>query len=1011
MNPRTLPRLSALALAFIAPTLMAAEKREIRFNRDIRPILSDNCFQCHGFDEKTRKADRRLDIREGALLEKEGIKAIVPGDLRSSEMHKRIHSEDADEVMPPPKNGKRISKEQRALLDEWIMQGAPYEPHWAYTPPTKTAIPANTHPVDHLIESRLATLGLRLSPEADKRTLARRAHADLTGLPPTPVNVESFEEDKSPDAFERLVDSLIASPHFGERMAIPWLDVVRFADTIGYHSDNPRNIWPYRDYVIKAFTENKRFDQFTIEQLAGDLLPNSTLEQKVASAFNRLLLTTEEGGAQAKDYEARMLTDRVRAVGTVWLAQTIGCAQCHDHKFDPISTRDFYTMGAFFADISEGIIGKREEGILVPQPAEEKKMSEINQQLARLRGDLAAESEERRKQQADWEATLANGPTDVAWTAVSPEKLHADKGSKLNHVGDGIVEVGAANSPAGESYVITFKTPPGTTAGLKLDALRSESLPNQGPGRSPKGAFIINEITIKEGNTPLKISEASATYEAKAHPAKQAIDDKTDERNGWSNSGQTGKDASIYLEMAVPISGEKTITVTLRQTSGDNQTLGRFRISTTQTPAPIRAPNVQYPEEIIKAIILPTEKRTAAQNTKLAAHFRATAPQFAEIRQRISQTETDRLNFEKSVAHCIVSVHTDNKRTVRILPRGDWQNDTGEIVNPELPHYLPRPEDPGRPLTRLDLANWIVSRQNPLTARVFVNRLWKQFFGTGLSKVLDDLGTQGEPPMYAELLDWLACEFVDSGWDVKHMVRLLVTSRAYRQTSTASKDLLAKDPYNRELARQSRWRLDAEFVRDTALSVSGLLNAAIGGPSSKPYQPEGYWENLNFPARTYPNDTDSKQFRRGLYTWWQRSYVHPSMLAFDAPTREECTAERIRSNIPQQALVLLNDPTYVESARNLAARIVLLKEGDVSSRLAWAFSQVLQRHPTKLETDELTALYGKHVREFSETPSSAEALVKIGISERPGNAPQAELAAWTSIARVLLNLHETITRS
>ena len=1011
MNLRTFRRLSALAFACLAPTMMAAEKREIRFNRDIRPILSDNCFQCHGFDEKTRKADRRLDIREGALLEKEGIKAIVPGDLRSSEMHRRIHSEDAEEVMPPPKNGKRISKEQRALLDEWIRQGAPYEPHWAYTPPSKIAVPANTHPVDHLIQSRLATLGLRPSPEADKRTLARRAHADLTGLPPTPENVRSFDEDKSPEAFERLVDSLMASPHFGERMAIPWLDVVRFADTIGYHSDNPRNVWPYRDYVIKSFTENKRFDQFTIEQLAGDLLPNSTLEQKVASAFNRLLLTTEEGGAQAKDYEARMLTDRVRAVGTVWLAQTIGCAQCHDHKFDPISTRDFYTMGAFFADISEGIIGKREEGILVPQPAEEKKISEMNQQLAGLRGELAAESDERRKHQAAWEADLANGPVDVAWTALSPEKLHADKGSKLNHVGEGVIEAATTNSPATDSYVITFKTPPGTTAGLKLDALCSEPLPNNGPGRSPKGAFIINEITIKEGSTPLKISEASATYEAKAHPAKQAIDDKSDERNGWSNSGLTGKDASIYLEMAAPISGEKTITVTLRQTSGDSQTMGRFRISATQSPAPIRAPNVQYPEEIIKAISLPTEKRTAAQNTKLAAHFRATAPEFAEIRQRINQTETERVNFEKSVGHCIVSVHTDNKRTVRILPRGDWQNDAGEIVNPALPHYLPKPEDSERLLTRLDLANWIVSRQNPLTARVFVNRLWKQFFGTGLSKVLDDLGTQGEPPMYAELLDWLACEFMDSGWDVKHMVRLLVTSRAYRQTSTANKDLLARDPYNRELARQSRWRLDAEFVRDTALSVSGLLNAAIGGPSSKPYQPEGYWENLNFPARTYPNDTDSKQFRRGLYTWWQRSYVHPSMLAFDAPTREECTAERIRSNIPQQALVLLNDPTYVESARNLAARIVLLKEADTSSRLAWAFAQVLQRNPTKVEADELTALYGKHVKEFSETPSSAEALVKIGISERPGNAPQAELAAWTSIARVLLNLHETITRS
>ena len=1013
MNHRTLFYL--ISTASLSTSLFSnaqlEDKQEIRFNRDIRPILSDNCFQCHGFDPKNRKADRRLDTREGAIIEKDGVTAIIPGDIKSSELHRRIHSNDPDEVMPPAKNGKHLTEEQRALLDEWIRQGGQYEPHWSYTPPTKKAVPTNIHPVDHFIEARLAKVGLKLSPEADRRTLARRAYMDLTGIPPNPDDVRAFENNESPDAFKRLVDALISSSHYGERMAIPWLDVVRFADTIGYHSDTPRNVWPYRDYVINAFNRNKRFDQFTIEQLAGDLLPNSTLEQKVASAFNRLLLTTEEGGAQAKDYEARMLTDRVRAVGTVWLAQTIGCAQCHDHKIDPISARDFYALGSFFADISEGVIGKREEGILVPTASEEEKLAELNARIALLKNELRSDSEERRIQQVQWEAALSQGPTDVGWTILTPEKLHADRGSKLSHSGDGIIDVPATNSAASDSYFVTVKTPPGTTMGFKLEALSSESLPNRGPGRSPKGAFIINEIIIKDGDRSLKVSEASASHESKTNPAKQAIDEKNDERNGWSNVGLIGQDASIYLEMANPIPEGKTVTIVLRQASGDNQTLGRFRISATQAPAPIRAPRVQFPEEILKIVGMPSQKRSSANSVKLSSHFQATAPQFAELRRSIADSELALSNFEKAVGHCIVSIHTDNRRTVRILPRGDWQNDSGEVIEPALPHYLPRASVPDRLLTRLDLANWIVGKENPLTSRVFVNRLWKQFFGTGLSKVLDDLGTQGEPPLYAELLDWLACEFVDSGWDVKHMVRLIVTSRVYRQASAVSRDLMASDPYNRELARQGRWRLDAEFVRDTALNVSGLLNKAIGGPSCKPYQPEGYWENLNFPARTYPNDKHDRQFRRGLYTWWQRSYLHPSMLAFDAPTREECTADRIRSNIPQQALVLLNDPTYVEAARNLAAKIMLLNGGDTSSRLAWAFAQVLQRAPTETESKELTALYRKHLSEFVASPESAESLMNVGISERPGNASTPEMAAWTSIARVLLNLHETITRS
>ena len=798
LRTRWTTRLAAsLALWLCGSTARAAASEQnaapavparVEFNRDVRPILSDNCFLCHGPDKNRRKADLRLDLRDEALK----AEAFVPGKPDESELVARIFSTDPDELMPPPKSNKKLDARQKEILKRWVQQGAEYQQHWSYEKPVKAQIPTGQNAVDVLVQRRLAEVGLKPSPEADRRTLIRRLSSDLTGLPPTPEEVKAFVEDTSPDAYERLVDRLLASPHYGERMAIGWLDVVRFADTIGYHSDNPRNVWPYRDWVIKSFNDNKPFDRFTLEQIAGDLLPDANTETRVGSAFNRLLLSTEEGGAQPKDYEARMLTDRVRAVGAAWLGQTTGCAQCHDHKFDPFTMRDFYSLGAFFADIQEPIIGRREDGMVVASAEDQKTLARLDAAVAEAKKHLEAVAPQLDAAQAQWEADLSR------YAVTLPELARDSKATPAEKTAARAVQ-----------------------AALKKDA----------KARNPKER------------------EAVQTY---------------------------------------------------------------FRTKAT--------------------------------------------PLFPAERDAVARAERERKAFADGLPKCLVSVHSATPRTVRILPRGNWMNETGEVVKPALPHYLPRPEVTGRDLTRLDLARWLVSRDNPLTARTVMNRLWKQFFGAGLSKQLDDLGAQGEPPSNPALLDWLACEFMDSGWDVKHMVRTIVTSKTYRQTSVATPELLAADPLNRELARQSAYRVDAELVRDNALAVSGLLVAKIGGPSVKPYQPDGYWENLNFPQRQYVADQGDAQHRRGLYTWWQRSFLHPSLLAFDAPSREECCAERNRSNIPQQALVLLNDPTYVEAARAFAARVLRECSGRPEDRLNRAWQLALQRDPRPSEAETVRKL-------------------------------------------------------
>lgn len=858
----------SVLLSLLALVSSAAAAPKVDFNREIRPLLSDNCFACHGPDTKKMKAGLRLDVREAATKPlKSGETAIVPGKPEASELVRRIFAEGSDDLMPPTQSHKTLTAAQKELLKRWIAEGAEYRGHWAYELPKKAAVPAGENPIDFLARARLKDSGLTPSREAERRILVRRLHFDLVGLPPKPDEVAAFERDQSPDAYAKLVDHLLASLHYGERMAIGWLDVVRFADTIGYHSDNPRNIWPYRDYVIRAFNENKPFDQFTREQLAGDLLPDSGLAQKVASGFNRLLLTTEEGGAQPKDYESRQLTDRVRAVGTVWLGQTIGCAQCHDHKFDPITMRDFYSLGAFFADVKEAAIGRREDGMFVPTADQVRELTRHEQEVARLQQEFDAPYPELADAFARWEQTQL--------TAL--ERVEHAKAA-------------------------------------------------------PKGKTALED----EAN----------------------VDDRV-------KAAELAKD--------------------------------------TKPPA----------KELARLLQIPAAERDAKQRASLLAHFKEHAPELADLRKRLAAAKKARADFEATVPRTLVTECDSEPRIVRILPRGDWMVETGEIVGPAFPAFLANVgnESSGQKLNRLDLANWLLSHNNPLTARVVMNRLWKQFFGLGLSKVLDDLGAQGEAPPNQELLDWLACEFRDSGWNIKHMVRLIVTSATYRQTSVATREQLERDPENRLLARQGRWRLEAELVRDNALALAGLLEPTIGGPSAKPYQPDGYWENLNFPPRKYEASTGTDQYRRGLYTWWQRSFLHPSFLAFDAPSREECAAERAVSNIPQQALVLLNDPTYVEAGRAFAVRILREGTGDDTSRISWAWQQALARTPHSKEIATLRALLDKHRGHYQKDKMAAESLLEVGQTPRPADLDAAELAAWTNVARAILNLHETITRS
>ena len=1023
---------SRLAIAGAPAAGVSASASKLAYNREIRPMLSENCFACHGPDKNQRKGKLRLDVREAAIEKK----ALVPGKPQESELVKRLYTTNADDLMPPPESHKKLTAQQKNLLERWIEQGAEYEPHWAYIPAKRPEVPQPRNrqgvrnPIDAFILQTLEAKGLEPSPEADRRTLLRRLSLDLIGLPPTPEEVAAFLRDSGSDAYQRQVDRLLDSPHFGERMAVPWLDVVRFSDTVGYHGDQNQRIFPYRDYVIASFNRNKPFDRFTIEQLAGDLLPDPTAEQLVATGFNRLNMMTREGGAQPKEYLAKYGADRVRTVSTTWLGSTMGCCECHDHKYDPFSTKDFYSMEAFFADLRQW--GVYSDYTYTPNP-DLKGWSndhpfppelEVDSFYLHLRQARLQERIDRLIESAanQWRTNPAGRAAFEDWRRTARAFLKQRPDGWVTAEPTVKLVAKDTNAAAETTFAIrtdrsiVFQGKPIEKTEIKLPlepgwlaALRLELLPHDAHGGSivrgdDESTTISFSAALRRANadtgTTVSFYHAAADHKEERYSDGFAL---IGVKDAWRTSKEARKSpqtAVWLLDQPVRISAGDILTLTLA-----NHAIGRLRVSVTPFASqdPLKAGGGAA---LAQALEKGGNRQSAlvSQTWLLGTGMETNAfGQFKKLNRELLECRNGR-------AFTMVSA-ASKPMVTRVLPRGNWQDESGEVVQPTAPHFLPQiPNPKGRRLTRLDLVQWLVSRDNPLTARTVMNRLWKQFFGTGISAVVDDLGAQGEWPTHPELLDWLAVEFMESGWDLKHMVKLMVVSSTYRQSSNPRPEIKETDPLNRLLASQSPRRLEAEFVRDNALFIAGLLNPDIGGPSAHPYQPAGYYANLQFPDRDYSADRDDRQYRRGVYTHWQRTFLHPMLANFDAPSREECVASRNISNTPQQALTLLNDPTFLEASRLFAQKLLAAKDAPDNARLDLAYEAALARPIKAKEERSLEQFLALQREHYRENPNEAKELLRIGIFPEPKGADETELAAWSQVCRVILNLHETITR-
>ncbi|MCR9201589.1 MAG: PSD1 and planctomycete cytochrome C domain-containing protein [Planctomycetaceae bacterium] len=1005
----------------LATATASAQQSDVDFNRDIRPILSDACFTCHGPDAGQRQADLRLDLQEGLFRSLDGTTIIEPGDPDGSELLSRITSHNEDIVMPPPDGGRRVTAAEIERIREWIAAGAKWKGHWAYVPPVRPAVPpatdaASGNEIDRFIQRQLSQKNVTALPAADPVTLARRLAFDLTGLPPSRAQVQQLVANNTAEGRARLVDELLNSDAYAERMTAFWLDQVRYADTNGIHGDNHREVWMYRDWVINAFRSNMPFDQFTTEQLAGDLLPAPTDSQRIASGYNRLLMTTREGGAQAKEYLAKYSADRVRNASTVWLGATMGCCECHDHKFDPYSIKDFYQFAAFFADIQDVAVGTQ-PSVEMPSSQQKQRRAELNAALASHQKLLNTQTPELDQALETWaknqQALFAE--LDAQWQAVRVVDMKSQNGQTLSLGDDGQISTSGPH-PKFDTYRIVLAPALERLTAVRLQALTDAAFTRKSLSRPPgNGNFVLSKIRLtllrSDGTQqPLAVSKAVASFEQKDWQVAKVLND--DQTNGWAVDGHVAAkspEAIFQLAAAVPLADGDRVMVDLEHNAVEYHNIGRFILSVSaQENADFLKNMVSVPANLHDAVRQWPEV-AADLKSKVAAHFRSTTPLLADARTQLAATNKSLEELKKQIPQTLVT-RTVKPRTIKVLARGDWMDDSGEVVEPAVPHFLPQVNSADR-LSRLQLARWFVDHDNPLVARVFVNRLWKLMFGKGIVKSADDFGSQGSWPTHPELLDWLAVEFRDSGWDVQHVIRLIAASDAYARTSSVTPELLERDPFNDLLARQSRYRLDAEFIRDNALAVSGLLVDKVGGRSVKPYQPAGYWAHLNFPKRAWAPEKGEDQYRRGVYTYWCRTFLHPAMRSFDAPSREECTVDRPRSNNSLQALVLLNDPSFVEAARVLAERTI--QEGGDSSpqRLDWLFRTCLSRAPRAAELDVMVHVVAEQKAAFQKSPTDAEALLKIGQRPPTASVDKVELAAWTAVCRVILNLHEVVTRS
>lgn len=1019
MNP---PGKASLAVwsASLSLASVAAGAEVPDFNREVRPILSNYCFKCHGPDEGSRKGELRLDLREEAMKPAEsGETALVPGHPEASELVKRILSDDKDDVMPPPSMKKELSAAQKDVLKRWVAGGAKYDPHWAFVPPHKAELPeaaAETgvgHPVDAWITTRLAEAGLGLSPEADRATLIRRVSLDLIGLPPTPEEVAAFENDAAPGAYERLVHRLLAAPQYGERWARKWMDLARYADSNGYEKDRTRTIWPWRDWVVQALNADLPFDQFTIEQLAGDLLPGATVEQRIATGFHRNTMLNEEGGIDPLEFRYHAVADRVATTGATWLGLTLGCAQCHTHKYDPITHKEYFSIFAFLNNADEPELD-------LPSPDAATQQAQRAAKVRQLLGDLPgkwpvpAESststppneldgvnpEQRRAEAVEQAFTTwleKERVRRVSWTALKPAELKSSLPILTVQPDASILTSGDTQKT--DVFDLKFTGGLERITAIRLEALPDASLPAHGPGycyyEGPKGDFFLGEFQVLADGRPVKFSRASHSYAKNnfgKNPASAEAAVDGDPQTGWTCADRMGEAHEAVFLPSEPITAQA---LDLKMIFGRHYAcaLGRFRISVTTQAGGAEAR--ESSEEIDGLLAVPEAALTAEQRAQLREQFFLQAPELAAAVKEIRQ-------LRKPVAGLTTLVlrerPEDHPRPTFLHHRGEFLQPKDEVKPGVLAVLNPLPVD--APKDRLAFARWVVSRENPLTARVVVNRAWAAFFGRGIVRTTDDFGFQGETPSHPALLDWLAVDFMEHGWSMKRLHRTIVTSAAYRQSSRVTPESLAKDPENRLLSRSPRVRLEAEMVRDGALRAAGLLSLKMGGPPVRPPQPDGVSE-VAYGQPKWDTSQGEDRYRRSLYTFSKRTAPFALYSTFDAPTGEACIPRREVSNTALQALTVLNDVTFLEAARAMG-RVLANAPGSEEDRLQMAYRRILTR---AARPEEVAAL-----KEFLKNQRDRFAAGDLDAVAFAGPGANPDIAGYSAVFRAILNLDEVVTK-
>lgn len=1003
------------------------KKVDIDFEKQIRPLLKQYCYDCHSQDAE--ESGLRLDYGANILKGGDRGPSVVPGKKDESPLFQSLSGQRNIPRMPhdlPP-----LKPEEINLIGEWIEQGGHIpesesvlkqtrvsSEHWAFQPIQRTTVPAGLqqdwikNPIDVFILKQLRQNKLTPSVEADRSTLIRRLSLDLTGLPPTVEQLQEFLSDSEPGAYERLVDRLLASPHYGERWARHWLDVARYADSNGFTIDGPRSIWKYRDWVINAINDNMPFDQFVTEQLAGDLLPQPTTEQLIATGFHRNTLINQEGGTNPEQFRVEAVVDRVNTTGAAFLGLTVGCAQCHKHKYDPLTQRDFYQLYAIFNSTAD--INSAPPTLSLPTTEQKTRQTELQQQIAAVAKQLTEQEKKLAPEFESWKASIQQilKDSEKQWTVLKAQNVISENGATISILDDQSLLVGG-KIPNNDVYHVEAESIPPGTKGLRLEVLTHESLPKRGPGWAGNGNFVLDEVIVEVANKigdrwtdfkPVKLVEAIADHSQNKFPAQNLID--SDLKTGWAinvTKGNMNVNRRVLFTLKTPLrhADPMKLRVSLSQTRNAKYNVGRFRLSTT-----INDPSLFNVDPAVLAILkLPEEKWDAKQKTTIKQAFHKSDSQWTELNQRLAKQKTEQARLNKAIVTTMVMKELPNPRETFILLRGNFLA-PGAPVSPNVPAVLPSlPEEVENP-TRLDFARWLTSPEQPLTARVTVNRYWQRFFGRGIVETENDFGTQGTPPTHPQLLDWLASEFMRLNWDVKQLHKLIVTSATYRQASNFRLEYQEQDPRNLLLSRQNRYRIEAESIRDLFLASSGLLTRTIGGPSVYPPQPEGIYV-LTQNKKSWPEEQGANRFRRGMYTYFWRSSPYPMLPTFDAPNSNTTCTRRVRSNTPLQALTLANDQSLFELIQGFALRI--LQEGPDydEGRLSQAFQICLSRTPADHELEVLTQYLNEQRKWFKKSPQQAK---QVAASDLPQEIEVSEAASWTAVARVLMNLDEFITR-